>query len=102
VAIMMATAGPAARLPPQASAWWPWNCKFEIIGHRVPAVVRKDASGREFVVQPAEFVAGEGAPPPQAGVGTSGKIWSGTVIRVPQDEARTMRANEIAERSVDD
>lgn len=75
---------------------------FEIVGHIVPAVIRKDGAGREVEVQKATFVEGEGAPPPQAGVGTTGKIWSGTIIRVPQDEARTMRANEIAERSVDD
>lgn len=76
--------------------------EFEIVGHVVPAVTRKDASGREYEVSKAEFIAGEGAPPPQAGVGTSGKIWAGTIIRVPQEEARTMRANDIAERSVDD
>lgn len=75
---------------------------FEIVGHMVPAVTRKDASGREYEVSKAAFVTGEMAPTPQAGVGTTGKIWAGTVIRVPQDEARTMRTNDIAERSVDD
>lgn len=75
---------------------------FEIVGYVRPAVIRKDAAGREYEAQPAEFVAGEMAPPPQAGVGTSGKIWARTIIRVPHDEGRTMRANGIAERSVDD
>ncbi|HEX9595283.1 MAG TPA: hypothetical protein VF982_00255 [Anaerolineales bacterium] len=75
---------------------------FDIVGHMVPAVTRKDASGREYEMEKARFVEGEGAPPPISGVGTIGKIWAGTIIRVPQDEARTMRANDIAERSVDD
>ncbi len=75
---------------------------FEIVGHVVPAVIRKDAAGREYEAQAAQFIQGEMAPPPQAGVGTSGKIWAGTIIRVPHDEGRTMRVNGIAERSVDD
>jgi hypothetical protein len=76
--------------------------QFEIVGYMRPAVVQKDAAGREIEVEPAKFIAGVGKPAPQPGVGTAGKIWAGTVIRVPHDEARTMRANGIAERSVDD
>lgn len=75
---------------------------FEIVGHVVPAVIRKDAAGREYEAQASQFIQGEMAPAPMAGVGTSGKIWAGTIIRVPQDEGRTMRTNNIAERSVDD
>jgi hypothetical protein len=75
---------------------------FEVVGHMQPAIIRKDAAGREFEAQKAQFIAGEGMPSPQAGVGTSGKIWAGTIVRVPQDEARIMRTNGIAERSVDD
>jgi hypothetical protein len=75
---------------------------FEIVGYVRPAVIRKDAAGREYEAEAAQFISGEMAPPPQAGVGTSGKIWAGTIIRVPHDEGRTMRANQIAERSVDD
>lgn len=75
---------------------------FEIVGYVRPAVVRKDGAGREYEAEAAQFIAGEMAPPPQAGVGTQGKIWAGTILRVPQDEGRIMRTNNIAERSVDD
>lgn len=38
----------------------------------------------------------------QPGVGYPNKLWAGSVIKVPEDEARDMRAKEIAERSFDD
>lgn len=75
---------------------------FEIVGYTQLAVIRKDGAGREYEYEAAKFIAGEMAPPPQAGVGTLGKIWAGTILRVPQDEGRIMRTNNIAERSVDD
>lgn len=75
----------------------------EIVGHTVPEVKRKNAAGVMEVVAAARFVAGEMAPPPTPGVvPTSGKIWAGTIIRVPVNEAKTMKANGIAEASLED
>jgi hypothetical protein len=75
---------------------------FEIVGHTQPEIKRKNAIGVMEVVQKQSFVPGEMAPPPVPGVTFTHKIWAGTVIRVPIDEAKTMRANSIAEPSLED
>lgn len=68
-----------------------------IVGWNRPERRVKDAAGRETVVQEGGFVPGEMCPPPQPGVGYPNKVWAGTVIEVPEDEARTMRTHKIAE-----
>jgi hypothetical protein len=75
---------------------------FEIVGHTRPEIKRKNAIGVVEVVQKASFVEGDMAPPPVPGVTIGGKVWAGTVIRVPIDEAKTMRAAGIAEPSLED
>jgi hypothetical protein len=74
----------------------------EIVGWHRPEIKHKDSHGIETIVQTAEFIRGEGAPPPFAGVGFANKIWAGTVIKVPVEEARNMQALKIAERDVED
>lgn len=39
-------------------------------------------------------VIGEPAPPPYQGVGQVGKLWEGTVVRLPRDEAMRLINNE--------
>ena len=75
---------------------------YEIVGHTMPEIKRKNAIGIMEVVQKQAFVAGDMAPPPVPGVTIGGKVWAGTVIRVPIDEAKTMRAAGIAEPSLED
>lgn len=75
---------------------------FETVGHHREAVFVKNVAGKEVEVEPAAFIEGEAAPPPQAGVGFETKIWAGTVIRLTTDEAKSVRANGIGEVEVDD
>lgn len=69
----------------------------EIVGWHKPAVTRKDNTGRVIEISAAEFVKGEGGPPPYPGVGFPDKIWAGTVIKLTEDEARNVRRLRIAE-----
>lgn len=75
--------------------------RHEIIGHVRPKVEVKNAAGQMVLVTPEEFIAGEGFPPPNPGVGFDNKIWAGTHIRLPLDEAKGLVANKIAERGDD-
>jgi len=68
-----------------------------IVGWQKPAVMRKNAAGEMREVEPAEFREGEMKPPEYAGTGFPNKIWAGTIIEVPEDEAREMRKLQIAE-----
>lgn len=74
---------------------------FEIVGYQRNAVTVKDAAGRMHELEPATFVKGEMMPPLHPGTGYPNKIWAGTVLRVPDEEARDMRAKGIAERDFD-
>lgn len=75
----------------------------EIVGHWLPKVEAKNAQGLMIEISPAEFIKGEPSPPPLAGVGTaSNKIWAGTVIRIPADEAKAVRRAEIGSYEIDD
>ncbi|UYQ70971.1 hypothetical protein OF122_12975 [Pelagibacterium flavum] len=76
--------------------------KFEIVGHHRKEVTEKNASGQIIVKSPAEFVTGEMAPPPMPGVGFERKVWAGTTIKLPVEEARRARDLGIAERGFDD
>lgn len=70
---------------------------IRIVGHQRPERKAKNAAGQEVVVQEAAFIEGEMKPAAYPGVGFPNKIWAGTVIEVPEDEAREMRAKKIAE-----
>jgi hypothetical protein len=75
---------------------------FELVGYNRPEIKRKAPDGREIVIQDAAFIPDEMAPSPMPGVEVKGKIWATTVIKVPADEARTMRANGIADVALED
>ena len=68
-----------------------------IVGYKKPEKSVKNAAGQVIVLQKEEWVDGEMKPHDMAGVGYTKKIWAGTVIEVPEDEGRQMRANKIAE-----
>ncbi|SDG34638.1 hypothetical protein [Pelagibacterium luteolum] len=75
---------------------------FDIVGHHRKEVTEKNASGQIIVKSPAVFVEGEMAPPPMPGVGSDNKVWSGTTVRLPIEEAKRAKDLGIAERSFDD
>jgi hypothetical protein len=84
---------------------------YEIVGYLKEAVKRKDAAGGWRVVEPEEFIKGEMKPHTSHGVGfgktvdesgkvlTNAKIWAGTHIKLPVDEAKSVIAKKIAERA---
>lgn len=72
---------------------------YEIIGYMKEAVKRKDAAGTWRIVEPEEFIKGVMKPHTSHGVGFAGKIWAGTHIMLPVDEAKTVIAKKIAERA---
>ncbi len=73
--------------------------EYEIVGYLKEAVKRKDAAGNWRVVEKEEFVEGEMKPHVSPGVGYAGKIWAGTTIRLPVDEAKRAVSLKIAERA---
>lgn len=74
---------------------------YKIVGYLKPQVTRKDSAGNIIVIEPEEFIKGEMKPAPYPGVGLDGKIWAGTHIRLPLDEAKNILAKKIAERADD-
>mgnify|MGYP003499144082 CR=1 FL=1 len=73
--------------------------KYEIVGYLKPKVERKDAAGRMLLVEDEAFIEGEMHPAPYPGTGFPGKIWAGTTIRLPLEEARLAVSRKIAERA---
>ena len=85
---------------------------YEIVGYLKEAIKRKDAAGNWRVIEPEEFIAGEMKPHNSPGVGfgemvmkdgskVNAKIWAGTQIKVPVDEAKYVIAKKIGERADD-
>lgn len=72
---------------------------YEVVGYHQPQITQKDSAGKVVIVQKAEFIEGQAAPAPFAGVGFETKVWSETVIKLPVDEAKNLVANKIAERA---
>lgn len=70
---------------------------LRVVGYKKEAVQRKNAAGQMVVVEPEEFIAGEMKPSVYPGTGFPNKIWAGTVIEVPEPEAKIMRQKRIAE-----
>jgi hypothetical protein len=68
---------------------------FEVVGHHQPEIKRKDSAGRDVTIQEAAFI--EGAPMPSAiaGTGFPNKVWAGTVIELPETEARAIVKQKI-------
>lgn len=86
------------------------RAEYEIVGYLKEAIKRKDAAGNWKVVEPEEFIEGVMRPHTSPGVGygasvdkdgkkTNAKIWAGTHIRLPVDEAKNVVAKKIAERA---
>jgi hypothetical protein len=73
--------------------------EYQIIGYLKDAVKRKDAAGNWRVVEPEEFVEGEMKPHEMPGVGFPGKIWAGTHVKLPLDEAKQLLSKKLAERA---
>lgn len=83
---------------------------YEIVGYLKEAVKRKDAAGVERIIEREEFIEGVMKPHNSPGVGfgeftdengrkTNAKIWAGTTIKLPVDEAKAVVAKKIAERA---
>lgn len=83
---------------------------YEIVGYLKEAVKRKDAAGNWRVVEPEEFIEGEMKPHNSPGVGfgemvmkdgskVNAKIWAGTTIKLPVDEAKNLVTKKLAERA---
>lgn len=70
---------------------------ISIVGHQRPERKVKNAAGEMVVATESKFIEGEKFPPVYPGVGFDNKIWAGTVIEVPEEEARMMRQKGIAE-----
>ena len=79
----------------------PRSDHFEIVGHWTEPVKKKNAIGIVEVVKESEFVEEE-QPAPQPGVGTlSPKLWAGTIVKLPRDEAMDLRRKDIASVEID-
>jgi hypothetical protein len=85
---------------------------YEIVGYLKEAVKAKDAAGNMKIIEPEEFIKGEMKPHQSHGVGfgpmemkdktmVNAKIWAGTTIKVPVDEAKRAVSLKIAERADD-
>jgi hypothetical protein len=83
---------------------------YEIVGYLKEAVKRKDAAGTERIVEREEFIEGVMKPHNSPGVGfgeyvngdgrkTNAKIWAGTTIKLPIEEAKNLVAKKLAERA---
>ena len=80
----------------------PGSENFTIVGHTKPEVRRKTAAGVEVVVEAEEFVKGEAMPAKYPGVGFANKFWAGTVLKLPEDEAKAIRKNGIGSVEIAD
>lgn len=74
---------------------------YEIVGYLKEAVKQKDAAGNWRTIEREEFIKGEMKPHVSPGVGFPRKIWAGTHIRLPIDEAKHIVAIKVAERADD-
>lgn len=73
--------------------------EYEIVGYLKAKVERKDSAGKMLLVEPEKFIEGEMHPAPYPGTGFPGKIWAGTHIKLPIDEAKSVIAQKIATRA---
>lgn len=83
---------------------------YEIVGYLKEAIKRKNAAGEWKIVEPEEFIQGAMKPHDSPGVGfgemvmkdgskVNAKIWAGTTIKLPVDEAKVLVAKKLAERA---
>lgn len=76
--------------------------KYEIVGYWKDEIVKKSPAGVMEVVQPREFIPGEGKPAKVAGVGYKDKLWAGTIVKLPKDEARAVKQSGVGEYEIAD
>jgi hypothetical protein len=74
---------------------------YEIVGYHKEAVFKKRPDGQVVEVEKAEFITGELKPPHIAGVGFASKVWAGTVLKLCESEARTVRAAGVGSIELD-
>lgn len=74
---------------------------YEVVGWDRPKIEKKGAAGQVVVIQEAAFIEGEKAPPAIAGTGYESKVWAGTTIRLPEEEAKNVVKAGIATREFD-
>lgn len=74
--------------------------RYEVAGHWTREYLKPSGiPGEGPIVVPPEWVPGEEAPPPYAGVGTiTKKIWAGTVVKFEADHANYLVNKKLAER----
>lgn len=77
------------------------KAEYEIVGYLKEAVERKNALGKMEIIEPEQFIEGEMKPHQTPGVGYPGKIWAGTTLRLPIEEAKFVISKKIAERADD-
>jgi hypothetical protein len=80
----------------------PAGDNYEVVGYLKKEVTKKFPDGQIKVVEPAEFIPGQKAPPPFPGVLNEYKIWAGTTIKLPEAEAKHIAKLGIATRDFDD
>lgn len=73
----------------------PGTDEFKVIGHTQPEIRKKDSTGREVVLQHEEWKAGEAMPGAIPGAGYKDKIWAGTVVSLPVEEAKAVQRARI-------
>lgn len=85
---------------------------YEIVGYLKEVVKQKDAAGNWRIIEPEAFIEGEMKPHQSPGVGygehfdpkgkkVNAKIWAGTTIKLPVDEAKKVISLKIADRADD-
>jgi len=73
--------------------------EYEIVGYLKAEVKQKDAAGQWRVIEKEAFIKGEMKPHESPGVGYPGKIWAGTHIMLPIEEAKALISRKAAERA---
>ena len=68
---------------------------FTIVGHTRPEIKKKNPAGREEIFQTEEWIPGEMMPAAIAGTGFKNKVWAGTVIELPETEAKSIVKQKI-------
>lgn len=72
---------------------------YEIVGWLRPKVERKDSAGKMLQIEPEKFIEGEMHPPPLPGTGFPNKIWAGTTVKLPVEDAKRLVSMGLAERA---
>jgi hypothetical protein len=74
---------------------------YETVGWDRPKIEKKGPGGVIVVIQEAAFIKDEKAPPAVAGTGYANKVWAGTTIKLPEEEAKHVDKVGIARRVFD-